>query len=249
MHVKIHRPMKRTQIALLSAAAVMAFALMSSSSGVAEIQNRNRTGEPGTDATCNQCHGGGSFGATTAINVLDPNSGAAVSEYLPGEQYVLEIAIGGTSPRFGMQATAVDAAGGNAGSFGNPSNNTQLEDVGGRHIIEHNSASTSNTFTVDWTAPATGGEVTFYSSGLAAGGSTSSGGDEYSGATLTLPEAIITIDVGGCTYDFACNYNAIATFDDGSCEIESCAVQGDLDGDGSVNVNDLLLLLANFGAV
>ena len=140
MHVKIHRPMKRTQIALLSAAAaVMAFALMSSSSGVAEIQNRNRTGEPGTDATCNQCHGGGSFGATTAINVLDPNSGAAVSEYLPGEQYVLEIAIGGTSPRFGMQATAVDAAGGNAGSFGNPSNNTQLEDVGGRHIIEHNS--------------------------------------------------------------------------------------------------------------
>ena len=150
---------------------------------MAEIQNRNRTGEPGTDATCNQCHGGGSFGATTAINVLDPNSGAAVSEYLPGEQYVLEIAIGGTSPRFGMQATAVDAAGGNAGSFGNPSNNTQLEDV------------------------------------------------------------------GGCTYDFACNYNAIATFDDGSCEIESCAVQGDLDGDGSVNVNDLLLLLANFGAV
>ena len=132
MHVKIHRPMKRTQIALLSAAAVMAFALMSSSSGVAEIQNRNRTGEPGTDATCNQGHGGGSFGATTAINVLDPNSGAAVSEYLPGEQYVLEIAIGGTSPRFGMQATAVDAAGGNAGSFGNPSNNIDTSNEGTR---------------------------------------------------------------------------------------------------------------------
>ena len=241
--------MNRTQLSLILSTGVLGLALMSSSSGVAEIQNQNRTGELGAGTTCNLCHGGGNYNASVDITVLDPNSGQAVAEYLPGEQYVLEVAINGTSPRFGMQATAVDAIGGNAGTFTNPSPNTQLEAVGARHIFEHNSSSTTNTFTVDWTAPATGGEVTFYASGLAAGGSTSSGGDEYSGATLTLPEAMITIDVGGCTYDFACNYNAIATFDDGSCEIESCAVQGDLDGDGSVNVNDLLLLLANFGAV
>ena len=29
--------------------------------------------------------------------------------------------------------------------------------------------------------------------------------------------------VPGCTYAFACNYNAEATEDDGSCEVESCA--------------------------
>ena len=247
MHVKIHRPMKRTQIALLSAAAVMAFALMSSSSGVAEIQNQNRTGELGAGTTCNLCHGGGNYNASVNITVLDPNSGQAVAEYLPGEQYVLEVAINGTSPRFGMQATAVDAMGGNAGTFTNPSPNTQLEAVGARHIFEHNSSSTTNTFTVDWTAPATGGDVTIYASGLAAGGSTSSSGDQYAGATLMIPEAQIVVEIGGCTYDFACNYNPEAAFDDGSCEITSCQVQGDLDGDGAVTTTDLLVFLTVFG--
>ena len=220
---------------------------MSSSSGVAEIQNANRTGEPGTSATCNQCRGGGNFGASTTISVLDPNSGQAVTEYLPGEQYVLEVAIGGTSSRFGMQATAVDAAGGNAGTFANPSSNTQLEDVSGRHIFEHNAASASNTFSVDWTAPATGGDVTIYASGLAGGGSTSGGGDKYAGASLVIPEAQIVIEFGGCTYDFACNYNPEAAFDDGSCELTSCSLQGDLDGDGAVTTSDLLAFLGVFG--
>ena len=239
--------MIRTQISLMLGTGVLGLALIASSSGVAEQQGRNRTGEPGTSNTCNQCHGGASYGATTEISVLDPNTGSAVTEYLPGEQYVLEVAIGGSSPRFGMQATAVDAAGGNAGSFSNPSSNTQLEEVDGRHIFEHNSATTINTFSVDWTAPATGGDVTIYASGLAAGGSGSSAGDEYAGAVLTISEAEIVIEFGGCTYDFACNYNPDAAFDDGSCEIESCATQGDLDGDGSVTTQDLLLFLTVFG--
>ena len=146
-----------------------------------------------------------------------------------------------------MQATAVDAMGDNAGTFSNPSNNTQLEEVQGRHIFEHNSASTNNTFSVDWTAPAMGGDVTIYASGLAAGGSGSSGGDQYAGAVLTLPEAEIVIEIGGCTYDFACNYNPLASFDDGSCEVESCALPGDLDNEGAVTTSDLLAFLAVFG--
>ena len=39
-----------------------------------------------------------------------------------------------------------------------------------------------------------------------------------------------------------------AAFDDGSCEIASCAIEGDINSDGVVNVTDLLLLLANFGS-
>ena len=92
-----------------------------------------------------------------------------------------------------------------------------------------------------------GGDVTIYASGLAAGGSGSSGGDQYAGAVLTLPEAEIVIEIGGCTYDFACNYNPLASFDDGSCEVESCALPGDLNNDGAVTTSDLLAFLAVFG--
>ena len=81
--------------------------------------------------------------------------------------------------------------------------------------------------------------------------------------------------VPGCTYAFACNYNAEATEDDGSCEVESCAgctytlasnydasalfddgsctfefpsdCPGDLNGDGFVSSLDLLEFLSVYG--
>ena len=81
--------------------------------------------------------------------------------------------------------------------------------------------------------------------------------------------------VPGCTYAFACNYNAEATEDDGSCEVESCAgctytlapnyddsavyddgsctfefpsdCPGDLNGDGVVSSIDLLEFLSLYG--
>ena len=37
-----------------------------------------------------------------------------------------------------------------------PSGNAQLEDVDGRHIVEHDATSASNVFEVSWTAPAAG---------------------------------------------------------------------------------------------
>ena len=81
--------------------------------------------------------------------------------------------------------------------------------------------------------------------------------------------------IPGCTYAFACNYNAEATEDDGSCEVESCAgctytlapnydlsaliddgsctfefpsdCPGDLNGDGVVSSIDLLEFLSLYG--
>ena len=46
-------------------------------------------------------------------------------------------------------------------------------------------------------------------------------------------------EIYGCTYDTATNYNADATFDDGSCEF----LWGDLNHDGILNVMDIVSLV------
>ena len=45
--------------------------------------------------------------------------------------------------------------------------------------------------------------------------------------------------VYGCTYDTATNYNAEATFDDGSCEF----MWGDVNHDGELNIQDLISIV------
>ena len=55
---------------------------------------------------------------------------------------------------------------------------------------------------------------------------------------------------GGCTYTLAMNFDPVALMDDGSCifpPLETCT--GDVDGDGSVSVGDVLGLLASFGSI
>ena len=56
----------------------------------------------------------------------------------------------------------------------------------------------------------------------------------------------------GCTYPDALNFDPDADFDDGSCEyapVNSGSCSGDLDGDGTVAVADLLLMLGAFGSL
>ena len=57
--------------------------------------------------------------------------------------------------------------------------------------------------------------------------------------------------LGGCTYIQALNYHPEASWDDGSCLFAPCnnGCDGDVDGDSSVSVNDILLLLSNFGTI
>ena len=55
-------------------------------------------------------------------------------------------------------------------------------------------------------------------------------------------QLVTTADLG-CTYEGACNYDASALFDDGSC----IYLPGDLSGDGDVDAVDLLDFLAVFG--
>ena len=52
-----------------------------------------------------------------------------------------------------------------------------------------------------------------------------------------------------CTYSVALNFNPNATFDDGSCLFTECISEcaGDVNGDNSVTVQDILPLLSTFG--
>lgn len=55
--------------------------------------------------------------------------------------------------------------------------------------------------------------------------------------------------IGGCSYPDATNYTSIVDYDDGSCLFEAvntCPI--DLDGDGTVSTNDLLIVIGSFGS-
>lgn len=83
-------------------------------------------------------------------------------------------------------------------------------------------------------------------------------------ATMTCPTgdtyllthlAVVTcgwdpVDIPGCMYEPAINYNPAATIDDGSCEFTvETACSGDINGDALVSIDDILILLAQFGFV
>jgi hypothetical protein len=172
---------------------------MGAEEGVAEGQNKDRTGAPGSQNACNNstCHTAGAFNPSSTIQVLDQSTNMMVSEYTPGETYDLRFTVNSSGGEvFGFQATVVkDDDASNAGSLQSPGSFTQLENVGGRHIIEHSAPNPNSSFMGEWVAPAVDvGSVTFYMSGLAANDSGTDGGDGYDGTSLTLTPPTVGID-------------------------------------------------------
>ena len=53
--------MRTSTLFSMMAIAALGVALASNSNGVAHQQNKDRTGAPGSDNTCQQCHAGGAF--------------------------------------------------------------------------------------------------------------------------------------------------------------------------------------------
>ena len=197
----------RKSTARMSAVACMvlmfgSLALMSHHNGVAEEQNKDRTGAPGSQQPCSACHNSGSYDVTPSISVY-PFEGAdtPVTTFVPFTEYyvVFEVDASGAPAGYGFQATAVFGNGDNAGTFISCTDNAQLEDVNGRHIVEQNDLSPSNTFGLFWGAPAGGeGPVTFYASMLASNGAYGNAGDSYAGTFITLDEAVTDIECPDC---------------------------------------------------
>lgn len=199
--------MKKTRIIGLGCTTALALGLMANSAGVAEHQDKDRTGAPGSQPACTQCHSGGNFAPQPMVMLTDLEETTDFIFYLPGQTMRLVFTVNASnSPSgFGLQATALLADNSNAGTFSNPSANAQLENVGGRHIVEHNDLSASNTFTVDWTAPAAGsGDVTVYYASLAANGNGGTAGDSFAGGSMTFTEGAATAICGpDCRFEDA----------------------------------------------
>lgn len=175
---------------------------IASSEGVAEDQNRDRTGTPDGSNTCVQCHNSGSF--NTQMNITVTNSmGMEVDSYVPGELYTLSFNVATPNPPFadeyGFQSTVLtDSDLSNAGEFLNPGPSVQLEfvntlSIDNRHIAEHSNPAPVGQFTVDWLAPSEDiGDVTIYASGIAANGNGASSGDQGANLSLTLSPGTVS---------------------------------------------------------
>lgn len=176
----------------------------SNSSGPAASGSR-ATGAPGDGATtCVTCHSGGGFGTVNIDFTINTDSGNAVTSYMPGATYTLEVNVSsssGTPSGYGFQAISlIDAANNPTNSFQNPGSGVRLSTTASRQYAEHNTTSSTGNFSVDWVAPAAGsGDVTFYLGANAVNGNGINGGDNAALLDLTITE------LGGDTADTSGN--------------------------------------------
>lgn len=186
--------MKLNTILLSSLGFFIIIILNSNSSGPASAGNGDRTGAPGSNGTCANCHSGGSFG-TTFTAVVKNSQNATVTSYLPDSTYNIEFTVGNTSgsPKYGMQATVLNGSNNTAGTLSNPSSNAKISTANNRSILEHSARSTSGTFTVEWKAPAAGtGSVSIYGTGMAVNGAGTIGDSPQGLNTVVLTEGTLS---------------------------------------------------------
>lgn len=149
------------------------------------------TGAPG-ESNCQSCH-------NTNASLVNPSTslqlnGLPSSGYVGGTTYSLTINGSNiaSTVRNGFEITCLDLTNNNmAGTFnpGSSNMNCDTNSSNGRQYIFH-SNSLNNTWSFNWTAPATGtGAVKFYISYNATDNSGSNDGDTYHHLEITLSEA------------------------------------------------------------
>ena len=178
-----------------------AFIFFSNANGRAASQGMGNTGAPGDEMiatgprTCQTCHNNGTFTITNEFLVTDAAGTPIETVYTPGEEYTIKMII--NSPEaaaYGFQAVAlgapIDADGPSINTWVASSANAQVAvALNGRQYAEQISASTSNEFEMEWTAPAAGtGDVSFYYCGNAVNLMSGTNGDNAICGKMSLSE-------------------------------------------------------------
>lgn len=182
--------MKKRTLSLFFLAGISALALTSYKSSPGTTTVGNRTGSPGSTATCaTSCHAASSSKTLASFMIAEAATPTTpVSKYVPGKLYTITLA--GTSTtaksKFGFQATVTNGTGASLGTLTATAASTAVHTAGGVNLVEHTGVITSATagvFTVkfNWTAPAKGaGTATIYGILNAVDGNNSDSNDEPS---------------------------------------------------------------------
>ncbi len=205
-------------IQLFCACALGYFLFSSNSNGRATVANSGNTGAPGEN-TCGQCHNGGSYNASVAIQVF-PNGGTIpTTQFVSGNTYTVKVTVSnsmGNPFGYGFQFTALtDADSAPLSGYSSLASNVKQKTItvqnafNGRTYLEHNGVTSNNVFQFNWTAPANLNEaVTFFASGNVVNGSGSTAGDATANTSLTLYPAL---QVSNDIVQPACSNNGIGT--------------------------------------
>lgn len=138
-----------------------------------------RTGAPG-DGVCTQCHSGTVQSGSGFNNVTLTLAGTPVTDYEPGTTYQVQVSMATNNPKNGFEIVALNPNNTAAGTWAiTDATNTKTITSGGKSRVTHKLAGTSlNSWTFNWTSPATNvGTITFYLATNQTNSSSSDDGD------------------------------------------------------------------------
>lgn len=182
------------------------------------------TGSPGENDCSTSCHTGTTVNAGPG-SITISSSPSLSSGYTPATTYAVSVTVAESlAPNnnlFGFGFEALLASGVNGGSLviTNPTLTTlKTTTVGGnvRNNVVHtgtgNTGPNSQTFTFNWTSPASGsGTVTFYTAGIAANNNGNKSGDHVYKTSLAVPEATSSVSVSTTATNASCNSSCTGT--------------------------------------
>ena len=171
-------------------------------------------GYHGQYVSCTSCHSGSSVSGGNQVNIT-----GLPTTYEPGSTYNLTLNLSASSTRgFGFQLAAKDNSS-FSGTLSTSHSGTRIDS----NYLEHSRRVTDNTVNFTWTAPSNNaGDITFYLSALATGGSTGTSGDTTyiisetiqatnTDKTLTLSTGSGGSVTGGGSYGYGTNASITAT--------------------------------------
>jgi hypothetical protein len=187
-------------IQILFVCAIGYFIFAANSNGRATVANTGNTGAPGEN-TCGQCHNGGNFNASVAIQVFPIGGTVPTTQFVSGNTYTVKVTVSnsiGSPFGYAFQFTALtDADSSPISGYSSLASNVKQKTItvqsafNGRTYLEHNGVTSNNLFQFNWTAPNNLNEpVTFFASGNVVNGTGSTAGDATANTSLTLYPAL-----------------------------------------------------------